>query len=115
MFLVSLLENRRLTECISNLRDQIRICGAFDATPLDDLKTCAEEHGELVESVVLKDHVRAVALMTQHLEYSEAPARNPLDMGRADHSPCNGPAPEGCPWYGDPRAADLGGGHLGLG
>ncbi|GAA4283699.1 GntR family transcriptional regulator [Brevibacterium daeguense] len=75
MFLVSLLGNRRLAECISNLRDQTRICGAFDSTPIDDLKACAEEHGAMLESVVLKDHVRAVALMTQHLEYSELSAK----------------------------------------
>jgi DNA-binding GntR family transcriptional regulator len=71
MFLVSLLENRRLTECISNLRDQTRICGAFDATPLVELKACAEEHGDLLDAVIKQDRERAASLMIRHLEYSE--------------------------------------------
>jgi DNA-binding GntR family transcriptional regulator len=69
--LVGLLENRRWSAIVENLRDQSRINGSYN--PLRErgqVGASAKEHEAIAEAVIAGDEDRAAELMTRHLDYA---------------------------------------------
>jgi len=77
MYLLSLLQNSRLSDSIGLLRDETRICGAFINMPTEQLSACSHEHFEIIDALVSQDVERIASLMQHHLEFSARMAPQP--------------------------------------
>ena len=68
--LVGMLENRRWTSIVENLRDQSRINGSYRLQERGLQESSALEHRGIVGAVIAGDTARAAELMVRHLDYA---------------------------------------------
>lgn len=68
--LVGLLQNRRWTAIVENLRDQSRINGSYYLHERGLVESSAVEHQEIVEAVIAGDAAKSAELMVRHLDYA---------------------------------------------
>lgn len=78
-YTISLLDNRRLAEIISNLRDQSRINDVYKYLPERGLlMPSAQEHIEMATAIASQDANRAAEIMHNHLQYARPTDRETI-------------------------------------
>ena len=68
--LISLLDNKPLTELVASLRDRVRLVGLGNAGAKSHVVKSAAEHFEILDRIAAGDATGAAAIMEQHLRRS---------------------------------------------
>jgi DNA-binding GntR family transcriptional regulator len=68
--LLGTLDNSRLVDIVSRLRDQARLYGLPMLAQRGELRESAREHRELLEAICRRDTVAVAAVATHHLEHT---------------------------------------------
>ncbi len=70
MGIIAILNNRRLSAIVENLRDQSRVRGSYHLAERGLLRVSAEEHLPIVRALIEGDLPTLEKLMIEHLDYA---------------------------------------------